>query len=588
MSGGEFELIYEGPADDSADTLRRIKKTLVGELSFSIEETKEFLEKTPATLFTADDEHSLDEYYHILKKAGARVYVVRPRGSKKSNETEFEISLDLGEEKKQTKVFDVSEEAILEENLPIYEPMEEEHYEVNKDSKAFVISDEDTSLENLMSGLAEDENEYILPTVEEEEIKSEVVVVSENPPEEFKTKIDDNPFSFDDPKETKTEIKNEEAKDALVTKDQVEKPESLEFSFDSTPNTPQPKLVEEIKTEPAPVDSGNTFGFDLTFADEAPVTLKTDNPSESEPNESKPPQKWDLSLDVPKESAKPDLEQTSQPVETKKSKDVDDILNDYNPNEESEGNEEAKKSEVVVPPLAEVLLSKKVSTPIEEPKESKSESASKKEIKKNDTRDIYYIALAGTILLWICNHWYFTNVKQDSIPTEQEEVIKPKKERKELVAAPEKTVLVGIQKDESGEMEVSVLEQQGKILQISVSFKGMESAPLTPEQIVNGYKKRPWIEQIRFDPADLETDIDGAIKVSGPARISINDDSEVKRLIGTGDLKAKLTGKSITVKFDALYGTKQLNPGASVKRTENGLLVSVSVDTTIALNPKSS
>lgn len=578
MSGGEFELIYEGPADDSADTLRRIKKTLVGELSFSIEETKEFLEKTPATLFTAEDEHSLDEYYHILRKAGARVYVVRPREAKKSNESEFEISLDFEEEKKQTKVFDVSEEAILEENFPIYEPIEEEHCEVSKDSKAFVISDEEASLENLISGLSEEENEYILPNVKEEAIEPKEVAKIESVSETTKENGIENPFTFDESTDLKVEVKKEEVKELPEVKEEKQELEKLDFSFDLNPAPPIVKQPEEPTKKSTPE---NSSGFDLSFVDDTPAPVQ--EPDNVVEEEVKPTQKWDLSLDIPNSAVSEPAAEQAKAVETKKTQEVDDILNDYNPNEESD---ESKREEVVIPPLAEVLSSKKTSAPTEAkaaPKTSPNEVTS-----NQGTRDIYYIALAATILLWIGNHWYFTSVKHEPAPAEQIESVKPKKKPKVEVAAPEKTMLIGTLKDEFGEVEVSVMEQQGKLLQVSISFKGIESAPLSPEQIVNGYKKRPWIEQIRFDPAGIETDIDGTIKVSGPARISINDDSQVKRLIGTGDLKAKLSGTSLSVKFDALYGTKQLNPGALVKRSENGLIVSVSIDTTIALNPKSS
>lgn len=585
MSGGEFELIYEGPADDSADTLRRIKKTLVGELSFSIEETKEFLEKTPATLFTAEDEHSLDEYYHILKKAGARVYVVRPREPKKSTETEFEISLDFEEEKKQTKVFDVSEEAILEENLPIYEPIEEDHSEVSKDSKAFVISDDEASLENLISGLAEEENEYILPSVKEEISEPKKVDKIESVSKEANENQTESPFTFDDSTYSNIEVKKEEVKEIPEVKEEKQELEKLDFSFDSDPAVPVVKPPKEAAKSSTPEKSS---GFDLTFIDDTPAPAQESVKAEVQ-EEAKPAQKWDLSLDIPKAAVSEPAVEEVKAADTKKTQTADDILNDYNPNEESEDAKESQKEEVVIPPLAEVLSSKKTSAPAEAkaaevtPKTSPNEATS-----KQDTREIYYIALAATILLWIGNHWYFTSAKHEPAPTEQVETVKPKKERKTEVPAPEKTMLLGALKDDFGELEISVMEQQGKLLQVSISFKGIESAPLTPEQIVNGYKKRPWIEQIRFDPAGIETDIDGTIKVSGPARISINDDTEVKRIIGTGDLKAKLSGTSLWVKFDALYGTKQLNPGVLVKRSENGLIVSVSIDTTIALNPKSS
>lgn len=579
MSGGEYELIYEGPADDSADTLRRIKKTLVGELSFSIEETKEFLEKTPATLFTADDEHSLDEYYHILKKAGARVYIVKPR-SKKTEAVEFEVALDFEEEKKQAKVFDVSEDVSLEDNLPIYEPQEEEHEAPKVNTKAFVIADDDASLEHIISNLSEEENEYdISPKIDKLNSADEN---KENVHEGENFSFDSSPSKIEVP--LITEPIPLKAEDPII---EEKKSDDFSFSFDSA--EPQERKVETKQSEVTPpqkAEESKATAFDLSFEVDEPQQkeeAKAEISAKEEVTE-KSPQSWDLSIDIPKPTKQEETEPT--PNEASKKQTADDILNEFDPNQEED---KPKREEVIVPPLAEALSHKKSSAPQESKNATNAKAGAKEEPTKQGSRDIFFIALIGTIMLWIGNHWYFSN--QDQYKTEIDQTAAsipkaPKKEKKPLEAAPEKNTLIGTTKGDFGEIEATIVEQKGKILQISVSFKGVESPPLSPEQIVNGYKKRPWIEQIRFDPTGLETDINGEVKVSGPARISINDDSEVKRLIGTGELTAKLQDKTVNLKFGSQYGTKQNSPGVLVKRTENGLITSVSVDTTIALNPK--
>lgn len=75
----QYSLIFEGPKDDSTKTLQRIKGVFVADLEFPISDVQRFLESTPVTVKTADNAAELEHAYNMLKAAGAKVLLVKPR-----------------------------------------------------------------------------------------------------------------------------------------------------------------------------------------------------------------------------------------------------------------------------------------------------------------------------------------------------------------------------------------------------------------------------------------------------------------------------------------------------------------------------
>ena len=77
--GYVYELIFEGPADDSPDTLRRLKGVFIADLNLSVEEVQSILQQTPATIFRSDDKNEVQRCLGALKSAGAKVLLVAPK-----------------------------------------------------------------------------------------------------------------------------------------------------------------------------------------------------------------------------------------------------------------------------------------------------------------------------------------------------------------------------------------------------------------------------------------------------------------------------------------------------------------------------
>ena len=213
-----FQLVYEGPQNSEADTVRKIKSALLSKLNFSIDEIREIIEKTPSTIVTADEESALEEYYEELKSAGARVYIVREK-----KDIEIEFSLDDEEAKPEPKVFSISEET---DELPVYEVSEEEEPIKPEYEKAIELK-EDESLEALLEVLSDEEQ---VPFNEEPKLEEPK---SEEP-------LKEDLFSFD----------NKEAEPAIISKIEPEKKlKPIDFSFDVEPEQIVAPVVEEKTVE---------------------------------------------------------------------------------------------------------------------------------------------------------------------------------------------------------------------------------------------------------------------------------------------------------------------------------------------------
>lgn len=82
-----YQLIYQGPADDSLRTLQKIKGVFVADLELTIPEIQNILANCPQTVRSAESEGELKNAYQLLKSAGAKVLIVSPQAAEPPPET---------------------------------------------------------------------------------------------------------------------------------------------------------------------------------------------------------------------------------------------------------------------------------------------------------------------------------------------------------------------------------------------------------------------------------------------------------------------------------------------------------------------
>ena len=125
----ECKLIFNGPRDDSPDTLRNIKGVLLADLNLSVEEVQNILQNAPQVIIQSDEKESLIPKYKLLHSAGALVTI--QNGEAVSDESadddeefvmefsledlEAEEELSAAKKKKSTpRVFELSEDDDLQ------------------------------------------------------------------------------------------------------------------------------------------------------------------------------------------------------------------------------------------------------------------------------------------------------------------------------------------------------------------------------------------------------------------------------------------------------------------------------------------
>jgi len=92
----EFKLVLEGLADDSPDSLRKVKGALLADLGLTVPEAQRVLSSLPFTLFATSEETELIPWERLLHEAGARVTIVRPKKSPSGESAEpFGADLDF-------------------------------------------------------------------------------------------------------------------------------------------------------------------------------------------------------------------------------------------------------------------------------------------------------------------------------------------------------------------------------------------------------------------------------------------------------------------------------------------------------------
>lgn len=96
-----FQLIFEGPADSSEDTLRHLKGVFLADLEFPIDEIMRILSSAPVAIKGAEDRESLESIEDLLRKAGGKVLIVGPAQDDEAasdlNEMTLELSFDPDE-----------------------------------------------------------------------------------------------------------------------------------------------------------------------------------------------------------------------------------------------------------------------------------------------------------------------------------------------------------------------------------------------------------------------------------------------------------------------------------------------------------
>lgn len=139
----KFELVFQGPIDDSVRTLQRLKGTFISDFEFPIAEVQKILNEAPLTIYSSDSEEEANQKYKTLQRAGAKVLLIQPVSKEKDEEPSQEAS--NGDE----AVFEIEDLTSTKKAEP--KPAEPKVYSLDIDDVLFNTLDIQEQAEQILS-----------------------------------------------------------------------------------------------------------------------------------------------------------------------------------------------------------------------------------------------------------------------------------------------------------------------------------------------------------------------------------------------------------------------------------------------------
>ncbi len=576
MSESEkFELVFEGPADDSPGTLRKLRTSLLADLGLSVEEAQDALNNAPKVLKVSEVEEELKPLYSALKRAGARVLIVHPV-SEESQSNEKAYFLDLEGDQIDEELIR-SLESLPGEEEPPAEPDIAPAVDLTKEfaetealpqvlEQAPAPTETKPELEPIFDlSIGED---LAAPPIERQVDEAIPVPTDESPPA---TK---NLFEFDEPAEAAT---NKPAPVEMEAIKSIAEPALPLFEFDSAPH-PEPQeeaapksgasslSLEDLtvsadpELEKAPASKSKSQGITLALGDDDLSASLADQIKAETPAPPKPAAKKleGIALDI--EEEKVDPAQKSQP--------------------------EKKAS---LPPVASLypepgagpLATPKVADP--EPEQAPPAAAEYRPSKVGSAvgMDIVAPILVGAIILGVANWIYFSsgnrtaNLPEISFPEDAPAKISERQRLRGPISSSESAITRS--KVGSGySLEWTVIIDQGSFKRTSFEVTTPPPPELSPTQVVRGERPLPWLRKIEVMNLSFEKLADGSWVANGPARLFIEQGLNKRRLVGettvtlNKDATLSSTDARIVIKRNAQESKDKNPPEYSLEQLPNG------------------
>lgn len=523
----EFELVFEGPKDDSPDTLRALKGAMIADLDFSISEVQHFLESAPLTIRRSQDLSELEVACNKLKRAGARLFIIqRPdQGAVKSEEnTEKKAESDkiatfLG--------FDLQESC--EPNSPV---------ETTNGNTAHPVPQEDDLVFEL--DLAVDEPSipepqetpaYTLTETSLEELDPELVQAQEA---EVQT--------------TAPDIKEA----ALAPAD-----DTLQLELDKSaspavpaPQPPQGPATTEIKSE----------GFDLTLALDEPEEKPKLEAVKPQPQtqalfdlapEPEPKQEAEIEINIPTPHVLKELVQEGEKMAAP--------LFTLHPKH--------KTPEVIIEraePVENESATADSSSEVSRPKSNTNIRRSSKLARKFKNPTLLYSLLAVTLL--VAANWYFLHDNSKGIDSQHlERIIKSvaaeiDQSKKDVsLTNVEQSPTFGLKGDVTqGALKISWdLDNSNDVLNGgSISLINPPAPKLTPLEIGQGKISPPWLRKVNLDKLVFEKGDDNTWSAKTVAKAYVEYDGRGFRLVPDATITLSYDASQKTIK-----GTVEIKHG---------------------------
>ncbi|MCO6429978.1 MAG: hypothetical protein J5J00_03890 [Deltaproteobacteria bacterium] len=568
----QFELVLKGFDKSDSDTLVKVKGILVADLELPATVAQHIIDNAPFPIKRADSEDALINYYNALKKAGAEVLLVRPyaaAGEEEDEEVEFDLEIDLPKESAKDSGINTFEldlddqESSLDALNAMLTDESEEEMPAAESSAGSETSDSSSFVLELLpaeEGIAlidpdarnndlDENGEWGLKTLssaldkEKTAPAKQMLVEPEAVNQAFELGGDPSDLKLNDSSDNIKLRQLKKTEENLI-------PEKL---AGSAPIVPPTEIAAAKSTAPeqqksktlAPPSAPLSFELDAPEKPPAPAAEVPEASPVTAPAAASsaptipagPAEKAAVELSVDEEKPAPQSEAPSQNAPQKaEAKPV--------PQQPAEASPAPEQNEIF---SEEVELSKPARTVTKE--------ELKRAKKKQETLMIVSVCLLAAAVL-IAINWFVHFMQEEEAMTQaalrlasvQPDQLERSVKKVEEVSAPEQ-LYKGTATSQFGTTEASFTAKGSSIMAFSWSGSAAQPVPLTPEEIVQGVKHRPWLRKLEIDEAHFELKEDNlyvgkavakAYVEQGPLRNRYIADAELELEYFETDIKSPL------------------------------------------------
>ena len=549
-----FQLVYEGPRDDSPRTLQKIKGVFVADLDLPVSEAQRIIENIPAIVSTAGDEAQLKNPFTLLKNAGAKVLLVRPKTPEVSpQEPSQQAPPATGQSRPESEI-----SYLFEVELP----GEEVAAQPKKKKKVYSIDLEADASEPLFSFYG----------------SSPVNMFDESSADSAQPNLpQDNP--------TTTLI------DEAALAEQSEKGNEAHWETEAAP--PSPAGVDETVPRPAetltqPLDKERDSmenQFALTLDEDSPLPAAPENDSDSSKNQNDSPpapifecEPSGLSLEKAKSEEYDGQKLGSPAVELAvEDKPSSALFPTDTGNAPSSKAIHPKPLPPPAPPHIEsaqtqIAASASSYAPAEAQPVFKAGNKSRWRL----PYDIIVPIIMGSGILFAANWYYFSSGAAPKVLDEQIDLTSPDTSQQpdeidQLLkqhgivpeadaAGPEREFSkYEVQTDLQGLSWGIVISTSKEALSAATIFATTPPPPaLTKEEIVNKKLRAPWLKKFESRNVPLTPAEDGSFTGEGPAFAYVDYDHRQNRMVGSLRITARLSPDRLSTQVSLTAGNRQM------------------------------
>lgn len=529
LAKGEFELVFEGPADDSAETLRRLKGAFIADLELTIGEVQEILKNYPLTIKRAESSSDLQLYAKSLKNAGGKVTIVQ-----KSMQEDFDLNVEPSADDEEAETTWIKQGA--ERGHATEEPEEQE----SSSEMEFEFE-----IETQPAAVKIRPREYTLSLDDADSIIPEYLLKQQ--PEKQDPKAPEEPlFSLASGQEAKLKDSPPENTPA-ETEDFLGPAEDLGLSLELDPenSSEQSALPEEIEPVPAPMpESPGEQETYFRIQEEGDPSRPVDEPSPVQEaatsGQSAPGQElaaFTSASPGPGQISKPPSSLNTPLAELQKKTRSSKPATQARPDSPGLKAQQGASEGAADPPPAPPRLRRRKST-----------------LRK--VIDTLFPLSIGIGILCLGNWYYFSHNGVDIDPAVMDKIIKMVTAQDSAASARESDSRKASKQSSNSEQLSPALRGQNSEQGLTVSWElplkedrpsGLSlslgtprPARLTPEEIVANRIQAPWLKKITVESRTLPQNAEGEFLVKGSAKIYVDQNNTGFRFLSQAVVRGRI------------------------------------------------